>query len=197
MSSIEVGQIDDIRDCYRAEPVRAQTRADRVARPQVPPFALIPAAAHQPPAATAAPTARAVRARQNGPGDSVNPLRDQYAAHCLKNAIQAFHDQQARLDALAAAADRAQQDELAALQARAEAANDLGTIQGLLPLQTYRFAVGIALILPQHAAPAAGAAHAVVSPVAPAATPRGATDDAFGSDPAARARARNPRDAAA
>ncbi|MFY0478512.1 hypothetical protein [Achromobacter marplatensis] len=70
-------------------------------------------------------------------------------AHCLKHAVQAFHDQQARLDAHSIAVNQAQRDEQTVLEARAEAANDLGTIQGLLPLQPYRFAVGPPPLLPQ------------------------------------------------
>ncbi|MBB1594637.1 hypothetical protein [Achromobacter sp. UMC46] len=108
---IRAARIDDAPDGYRAERLRAQaqtqTPADRVARPQAPPF-----------------------------------------AHCLKNAIQAYHDQLAALDAHSLATHQALRDEQTAQQVRAEAANDLGTIQGLLPLQPYRFSVGLPLILP-------------------------------------------------
>lgn len=57
--------------------------------------------------------------------------------------VLAFHDQQARLEARSIAVNQAERDEQTLLQGRAEAANDLGTIQGLLPLQAYRYAAGV------------------------------------------------------
>lgn len=185
LDPIGPARIDDIQS-------RAQAGSDRVARAQAPSFALIHAA-RQPPAASAAPHERAASGGHGGPGEPVDTLRDQYTAHCLQNAIQAFHDRQTMLEALAIAANQAQRDELAELQARASAANDLGTIQGLLPLQPYRFAVGVALVVPPQLVAAASAAPAMVGPVAQTAAPRNATDDAYSADPAARERARNPR----
>lgn len=153
-------RIDDVRDPYRVERVRAETyaRVHAALRPQ--------------------PTPKAVIAKHDTPSVPVNPLRDQYTAHCLKNAIQAFHAQQARLEALGLAVSRALQDEQTALQARADAANDLGTIQGLLPLQPYRFAVAMPQVIPQLMAAAADVGPLRVGPVNPAATSRGATDQA-------------------
>ncbi|MNS66343.1 hypothetical protein D3C72_995530 [compost metagenome] len=67
------------------------------------------------------------------------------------------------------------------LQARADAANDLGTIQGLLPQQVFRYTVGVPPFLAQQMTGTAGAAQMMVGPVAEAAKPRGSTDDAFGA----------------
>lgn len=185
-------RIDDVRDPYRAERLRAQMRADRVTRPQAPPFSRIQAA--RPPAVpTAAAPQKPAIVRQDDRDQSVNPLRDQYAAHCLMNAIEAFHDQQARLEAQALAGNQALKDEQVEQQARAEAANDLGTIQGLLPLQPYRFVVGVPPIMVQQVAAVSGAAPLVVGPVAHAAPLRNATDDAFGTHTSTRERARRPR----
>ncbi|MNX83319.1 hypothetical protein D3C86_1150790 [compost metagenome] len=189
-------RIDDVRDPYRAEQLRAQMRADRVVRPQASQFARIQAA-RQSGMATTSSVQKAVIVRKDDPGESVNPLRDQYTAHCLMNAIQAFHDQQARLEALALAVNQALKDEQTTLQARAEAANDLGTIQGLLPLQSYRYAIRLPQILSQQLAAAAGVSQVMVAPVSHAATSRSTTDDAFSTDPTTRARTRNPRDAGA
>ncbi|QVQ24698.1 hypothetical protein [Achromobacter deleyi] len=188
-------RVDDVRDPYRAEQLRAQMRADRVARPQAP-FARIQAT-RQLGMAAAASVQKPVVVRKDDPDESINPLRDQYTAHCLMNAIQAFHDQQARLEALVVAVNQALKDEQVTLQARAEAANDLGTIQGLLPQQPYRYAVGIPQILPQQLAAATGASQVMVAPVTHAATSRSTTDNAFGTDPDTRARTRNPRDTGA
>lgn len=180
-------RIDDARDPYRSERLRAQMRSDRAARPQAPPFARIQAA-RQPAAATATSSRKSVSVRNDVPAVSANPLRDQYTAHCLMNAILAFHDQQARLDARAIAVNQALRDEQATLQARAEAANDLGTIQGLLPQQPYRYATGVPPILAQQLTPAAGGAQVMVGPVTHAAKTRGSTDHVFRTDLANQAR---------
>ena len=185
-------RIDDVRDPYRAERLRTQMRADRVARPQAPPFARIQAA--RPPAVpTAAAPQQPVIVRKDDRDQSVNPLRDQYAAHCLMHAIEAFHDQQAKLEAQALAGNQALKDEQVEQQARAEAANDLGTIQGLLPLQPYRFVAGVPPIMVQQVAAVSGAAPLVVGPVAHAAPLRNATDDALSTHASTRDRARRPR----
>ncbi len=167
-------RIDDVQDPYRTERLRAQARATRVA----------PASFARMHAALRPAEADATRHVER-PGDGVAPLdtlRDQYTAHCLRNAIRAYHDQQARLDADGVAASQAVRRERTAQQARADAANDLGTIQGLLPLQAYRSAAGIAAILPPPSTPATGAAPWSVGPVTEAAKVRGSTDDAFGAD---------------
>lgn len=171
-------RIDDVRDPYRTERLRAQVRTARVARPQAPSFARIHAMS-QPVAATAAAWQPPVGVRKRDPGESVIPLRDQYTAHCLRSAIQAFHDQQARLAARSIAANQAERDGQTELQTRADAANDLGTIQGLLPLQPYRYAVGVPVVLPQQVIAAAGVAQGAVGPVSHAAASRSPTDDAF------------------
>ncbi len=93
-------------------------------------------------------------------------LRDQYTAHCLKNAVLAHQAQQARLRERAIAANQAQRDEQTALQARADAANDLGTIQGLLPQQLYRHAVGVPPIVAQQFTAPADVGPPLVGPVA-------------------------------
>ena len=123
----------------------------------------------------------------------MNPLRDQYAAHCLMHAIEAFHDQQAKLEAQALAGSQALKDEQVEQQTRAEAANGLGTIQGLLPLQPYRFVAGVPPIMVQQVAAVSGAAPLVVGPVAHAAPLRNATDDALSTHASTRDRARRPR----
>lgn len=185
-------RIDDVRDPYRAERLRAQMRADRVARPQAPPFAGIQAA--RPPAVpTGGAPQKPVIVRKDDRDQSVNPLRDQYAAHCLMHAIEAFHDQQAKLEAQALAGNQALKDEQVEQQARAEAANDLGTIQGLLPLQPYRVVAGVPPIMVQQVAAVSGAAPLVVGPVAHAAPLRNATDDALSTHASTRDRARRPR----
>ncbi|MEN4918480.1 hypothetical protein ABE485_07395 [Achromobacter spanius] len=170
--------IDDVRDPYRAERLREQMRAGHAARPQAAQFQRLQAARKP---AAAAPGQRPEIARTHGPATSANALRDDYTAHCLKAAIQAFHDQQARLDARAIALNQALKDEQTLLQARAEAANDLGTIQGLLPQQAYRYTAGVPPFLAQQMTGTAGAAQMMVGPVAEAAKPRGSTDDAFGA----------------
>lgn len=203
-------RIDAVRDPYRLERLHAQSRADRAMRTRAAEFARIHAAHAQavsaPPATAAfqptppaAPTATASSAppaaapKKDAPGVALEPLRDQYTAHCLKLAIQAFRDEQARLQARTVATNRAERDAQAALQARAEAANDLGTIQGLLPQLPYRFVAGLPAILPSQTVAAPGPAPITVGPVAQAAALRNATDDALAGDPAQRARNRRPR----
>ncbi|KAA5923062.1 hypothetical protein F1536_17280 [Achromobacter xylosoxidans] len=191
-------RIDDVRDPYRAERLRAQARTERAgfARTQAAALALAQAGRSQA-AATAASPQRGAGAGRPAVGVPLDRLGDQYTAHCLRNAIQAFHDAQARLLARGIANNQALREEQAALRARADAANDLGTIQGLLPLQAHRIAAGLSLLLPPPPMTAAGAAPAAVGPVGRAATLRSATDDAGASDPAVRVRARRPRQAGA
>lgn len=178
---------DGVRSAYRTE-----AHIWRAAPAQVQPYARIHAARQL--TLAPAPPEVPVSVRRDEPVDA---LRDHYTAHCLSNAIQAFHEQQARLDARSVEANKAQRDEQTRLQSRADAANDLGTIQGLLPLQPYRYAVGVPPILPQQIAAAAGVGKAAIDPVAQAAILRSTTEDAVGADPTTRARIRNPRKAGA
>ena len=161
---------------YRTEHAGIQLRADRLARPQAPPFSRLLAARQPTQAATAAQ--RPHIASQHDAG-SIEPLRDDYTAHCLKLAVQAFHEQQARLDARIAQVNQALKDEQTLLEARAEAANDLGTIDALLLQQAYRYAAGMPAVLAPPLPSSAGAAPLSVGPAAPAAKTRGATEDAF------------------
>lgn len=150
-------RIDDVRDPYRAERVRAQTREVRTAGLKPAPFAAI-ASLHSPMTATTSGLPRPGHAQAQVSGMPLDPLRDQYTAHCVKQAIAAFHAQQARQDAHTIAVNRALRDEQTALQARADAANDLGTIQALLPQQAYRFVVSAPGPSPQPLATGAGRA---------------------------------------
>ena len=79
--------------------------------------------------------------RANARADSARRMTEMPFAHCLKQAAEAQLAQQARLDAQSVAVNRAEIAAQTVLQVRAQAANDLGTIQGLLPLQAYRFVV--------------------------------------------------------
>lgn len=201
-------RIDAVRDPYRLERLHAQLRTDRALRARAAEFSRIHAAQTQavsataaasqptPPAApTSSPSSTPPSAalKKDAPGIALEPLRDQYTAHCLKLAIQAFHDEQARLQARSVAANRAERNAQAALQARAEAANDLGTIPGLLPQLPYRYAAGLPAILPSQTVAAPGPTPITVGPVGQAAALRNATDDALAGDPAQRARNRRPR----
>ncbi|NMU92015.1 hypothetical protein HGQ98_20295 [Achromobacter ruhlandii] len=165
IDALDAARMGDVRDPYRAERLRVQMQAARGApapsftRPQ----------AERPRATTPPGVTGLARA---GAGASVDPLRDQYTAHCVRNAIRAFHEEQARL------------------QARAGAAKDLGTIPALLPLQPYRIAAAQPALLPPALVVAASAAQAMVAPVAAATAPCNATDDALATDPATRARTR-------
>lgn len=152
-------RIDDVRDPYRAERLRAQARTERAgfARTQAVALALAHAGRSQA-VATAALPQRGAGAAKPAVGLSLDRLGDQYTAHCLRNAIQAFRDAQARLQARDIANNQALREEQAVLRARADAANDLGTIQGLLPLQAHRVAAGLPLLLPPPLAVVAGAA---------------------------------------
>lgn len=193
IDSLGAIRIDDVGDPYRSERVRALAQTERAGRPQASSFARL-RAAQQPAAATAAALRPPADVSKHDPGESIDQLRGQYTAHCLRAAIQAFHDQQARLEARSIALNRAERDEQTERQARADAANDLGTIQGLLPLQPYRFAAGVPLILPQPWVAAADGAQSMAAQVAPS---RGATDEALNADSATRARSRRRREAGA
>ncbi len=175
---------DDARDAYRTERVGAQLRADRVARTPPTPFQRLYATR-----ASTLPASAAQRPRV--PADdtlapSADLLHDDYTAHCLKLAVQAFHAQLARLDARTAASNQAIKDEQTRLEARAEAEHDLGTIDALLLLQSYRNAAGIPVV---HA-PTPPAVTAVpplmVAPVAAAARARSAAEHAPGVDSPSR-----------
>lgn len=182
-----LARIDDIRDPYRTERVGAQLRADRLTRPQTTPFPRLPAARHSAQAAAGAP--RASGESTNGAA-SVDPLREDYTSHCLKLAVRAFHEQQARLDARIAQVNQALKDEQTLLQARADAANDLGTIDALMPQQAYRYAAGVPAVLAPSLTFMTDAPPPFVAPVARAAKTRVATQDALG---AAAPSGREPR----
>ncbi|MDQ8033422.1 MAG: hypothetical protein REJ50_15525 [Bordetella sp.] len=138
-SSVEaIGRprIDTLQNPYLEERVRAQMRAERLEYAHV--AARMGAEATQA-ACVVIPYTSHSQAGE-GAGPSVDALRNDFAAHCLQRAIQAFHEQLARLDARAAEVDHAARDEQSLLQARAAAAQDLGTIEGLSSLQPYRSA---------------------------------------------------------
>lgn len=173
--------IDDVRDPYRAERLHAQIRAGHAARAQASQFQRMQSA-RKPAAAATPPGLKPDISTKDSHLESATALRDDYTAHCLKAAIQAFHDQQARLDARAIELNQAFKDEQTLLQARAEAANDLGTIQGLLPQQPYRYTVGIPPVLAQPLTATAGVAQTMVGPVEHAAKPRSSTQEPFSAD---------------
>ena len=173
-------RIDTVPDAFRAQHA-ARTQAQQFARIQAARQAAAAAAAAATPATSA--TRQSSSPNIDVPGASTDPLRDQYTAHCLKLAIQAFHDQQARLDTHAIAVNRALRDEQTALQARADAANDLGTIQGLLPQLPYRFVVGVPPMLPLPLSAAAQPTSAMVAPVTPTEKRRSSTEGAASSPP--------------
>lgn len=163
-------RIDTVPDPYRAQ---------HAARPQAQQFARIQAERQ----AAAAAAKQSASIKPDALDASSDRLRDQYTAHCLKLAIQAFHDQQARLDAHAIAVNRALRDEQTALQVRADATNDLGTIQGLLPQLPYRFVVGVPPMLPPPMDAAAHAAPAMVAPVTQVTKLRSSTEGAASNTP--------------
>lgn len=172
-------RIDDARDAYRTEQVGAHLRADRVARTSPTQFQRLYAARALPLAADAAQRPRVTLDHNVTPPADL--LHDDYTAHCLKLAVQAFHAQLARLDARTAAANQAVKDEQTRLEARAEAEHDLGTIDALLLLQSYRNAAGIPAVLAPALPAVTGAPPLTVAPVAAAAKARSAaehTDDA-------------------
>lgn len=171
-------RIDTVPDPYRAQHA-ARVQAQQFARLHSARQATVAAATS---AATSA-TRQSASPKADVPGASMDPLRDQYTAHCLKLAVQAFHDQQARLDAHAIAVNRALRDEQTALQVRADAANDLGTIQGLLPQLPYRFVVGVPPMLPLPLSPAAQPTPTMVAPVTQAEKLRSSTEGAASKPP--------------
>lgn len=179
-------------DPYRAERLRTQTRTDRASRSQTAQFAWLPGVRNAGSRATASnpklPIDPGAEARA-----AINSLGEAYTTHCLKLAIEAYHAQQARQEAHALATSRAVKEEIAKQQARAEAANDLGTIQGLLPQQAYRYATGVPPVVAEMSA-ATVVAPGMVGPVAAAANARSSTDDAHGGEPgrAAKAARRSP-----
>ncbi len=166
-------RIDTVPDPYRAQHA-ARTQAQQFARIH----STRQAAAATPPAPRQSSSPNA-----DVPDASTDPLRDQYTAHCLKLAIQAFHDQQARLDAHAIAVNRALRDEQTVLQARADEANDLGTIQGLLPQLPYRFVVGVPPLLPLPLSAAAQPTSTMVAPVTNTEKLRSSTEGAASNPP--------------
>lgn len=171
---------DNAGDAYRTERVGAQLRADRVARTPPTPFQRIYATR-----ATALPASAAQRPRVPADHNVAPPaelLHDDYTAHCLKLAVQAFHAQLARLDARTAAANQAVKDEQTRREARAEAEHDLGTIDALLLLQSYRNAAGIPAVLAPALPAVTGASPLTVAPVAAAAKARSAAEHAGVAD---------------
>lgn len=166
-------RIDTVPDPYRAQ-LAARQQAQQFARVQ---------AAKQATAASASAAGQFARNKADNAAASTDALRDQYTAHCLKLAIQAFHDQQAGLDAHAIAVNRALRDEQTALQVRADAANDLGTIQGLLPQLPYRFVVGVPPMLPLPLSAAAQPTSATVAPVTQAEKLRSGTEGEASNPP--------------
>lgn len=174
---------DDARDAYRTEQVGAHLRADRVARTSPTQFQRLYAARALPLAPDAAQRPREPANHNVTPPADL--LHDDYTAHCLKLAVQAFHAQLARLDARTAAANQAVKDEQTRLEARAEAEHDLGTIDALLLVQSYRNAAGIPAILAPALPAVTGAVPLTVAPVAAAAKARSAAEhtDAAGYPP--------------
>ncbi|WP_343738213.1 hypothetical protein [Achromobacter sp.] len=170
---------DDARDAYRTERVGAQLRADRVARTPPTPFQRLYAARALPLAADAAQRPRVPADHNLTPPADL--LHDDYTAHCLKLAVQAFHAQLARLDARTAAANQAVKDEQTRLEARADAEHDLGSIDALLLLQSYRNAAGIPALLAPALPAVTGAPPLTVAPVAAAAKTGGATEHTDGA----------------
>ncbi|MFJ1301728.1 hypothetical protein ACILG0_17320 [Pseudomonadota bacterium AL_CKDN230030165-1A_HGKHYDSX7] len=108
---------------------------------------------------------------------SVDRLRDIHADDRLHRAVEAYRDEQVRL------------------QARADNANNLSDIDSLMELQPYRVAMANPPLNPAQLAAAAGLTPAVVAPVASIGALRSTTDDALTNDPASRARANRVRDA--
>lgn len=178
MSSSAIDPIGHTRIDTVPDPYRAQLAA----RPQAQQFARVQAA-KQATAASAPAAGQFARIKSDDAAASTDSLRDQYTAHCLKLAIQAFHDQQARLDAHAIEVNRALRDEQTALQVRADAANDLGTIQGLLPQLPYRFVVGVPPMLPLPLSAAAQPTSATVAPVTQAEKLRSGTEGEASNPP--------------
>lgn len=171
---------DDARDAYRTEQVGAHLRADRVSRTSSTQFQRLYAT-------RALPLPAGVAQQPRDPSDhnlapSADLLHDDYTAHCLKLAVQAFHAQLARLDARTAAANQAVKDEQTRLEARAEAEHDLGTIDALLLLQSYRNAAGIPAVHAPALPAATGALPQTVAPVAAAAKARSAAEHAADAD---------------
>jgi len=171
---------DDARDAYRTERVGAQLRADRVARTPPTPFQRLYVGRALPLAADAAQRPRVPADHNLTPPADL--LHDDYTAHCLKLAVQAFHAQLARLDARTAAANQAVKDEQTRLEARAEAEHNLGTIDALLLLQSYRNAAGIPAVHAPALPAVTGAPPLTVAPVAAAAKARSAAEHAAGPD---------------
>ncbi|MDH0681437.1 hypothetical protein [Achromobacter animicus] len=171
---------DDAKDAYRTEQVGAHLRADRVARTSTTQFQRLYATRALPLPASAAQRPRDLSDHNLTP--SADLLHDDYTAHCLKLAVQAFHSQLARLDARTAAANQAVKDEQTRLEARAEAEHDLGTIDALLLLQSYRNAAGIPAVLAPALPAVTGSPPLTIAPVAAAAKTRSAAEHAGVAD---------------
>ncbi|WP_191577403.1 hypothetical protein [Achromobacter insolitus] len=169
----------DAGDAYRTEQVGAQLRADRVARTSPTQFQRLYATRALPLAAGAAQRLQIPADHSLTP--SADLLHDDYTAHCLKLAVQAFHAQLARLDARTAAADQAVKDEQTRIEARADAEHDLGTIDALLLLQSYRNAAGIPAVLAPALPAVTVAPPLTVAPVAAAAKARSAAEHSDGA----------------
>lgn len=110
-------------------------------------------------------------------GQSIDWLRDQFAAHRLTSAVQAFQNEQA-----------ADKDNAGA------APVNLGTPEHSLPMPKYLVAFGnppIEQVLPPFAAQAGAAG---VGPVAAVTATHSTTEDALATDPETRARVRRVRE---
>ncbi|MDH1521239.1 hypothetical protein [Achromobacter mucicolens] len=193
LNPLAPARADDASDPYRVERLRAQTHTERAARPQATRFIPLPAVRNAASEAIASPPKLPIEPVTKT-RSAINPLGEAYTAHCLKLAIEAYHAQQARQVAHAQAANLAAQEEMSKQQARTNAANDLGTIQGLLPQQAYRYAAGVPPVVAEQMSVAAFVAPDRVGPVAAAAKARSSTDEAHGRelDRAAKAARRTP-----
>lgn len=163
---------DAVHDGYRAEIGRSGAGGWRPGGAAVTPLAGVASAGVERAGHNLAVTRAVAAGLQAGGQSSADRLRDGYAADRLARATQAFKDHQAMV------------------QDQAEQANDLGTIHGLAPLQPYRIAMINPWIEPQQLAAVAGGMAARVAQVSAVDALRSGTDDASGSDPAARARLR-------
>jgi hypothetical protein len=156
----------------------ALNRAERVARPSpVNSPALETLHEH----ASAIRKARPVQELDAGiapaAGQTIDWLRNQFAAHRLTSAVQAFQDEHA-----------ADKDHAAGLDINS------ATPEPSFPIPKYLVAFGSPPIEQIQPAIATQAGSARVGPIANVAAARSTTDDALGADAATRARVRRPRE---
>lgn len=171
IDSLDAVRIDAVHNPYLAERVRGQSRVDLDRLERARAYASVQAEQ-----AASAPAPQASLQNLIDPNVNLNQFRDKYAEHNLSSAIEAFHKEQA------------------ALQARADAEHDLGTIQGVLPLQPYRIAVAAPPVVAQQIAAVVNNLKPEVMPVRNVDGLRNASDDALSSDATTRARTRRLRD---